>query len=330
MVSLNTDRFGRIIDYLRISITDRCNLRCIYCMPDTGIELFPHSEILSYEEIIRLAKIFASIGIKKIRLTGGEPLIRRNLTHLIENISGIDGIEDVSLTTNGILLHSMLVDLKKAGLKRINISLDTLVPDKFLFITKTDGLHQVLKAIDSCMAADMNPVKINMVVIKGLNDDEILNFALLAQNNPLHIRYIEHMPWGRRNLWDENKVLHTGDIKQKLESRFGPLSASDNTMKGPAKYFRLNGFKGMIGFIDPVSSHFCSLCNRIRLTSDGKLRLCLFSEEEIDLKHCLRNDAAPEEKIRKLILSAISSKPENKEAAGYAKNRDREMSQIGG
>lgn len=298
-------------------------------MPEDGIKLFPHSEILSYEEIIAITKTFSSLGIKKVRITGGEPLIRKNLRYLIEKIAEIKGIEDISLTTNGILLYPMIDDLLKAGLKRVNISLDTLNPQKFKEITKTDGLRDVLKAIDKCMSLNLTPLKINMVAMKGLNDDEILEFVLLTKNSPLHVRYIEYMPWGRRNLWDREKVLDTGEIRQIIESRFGKLSPSNHTMNGPAKDFGIEGFKGIIGFINPVSSHFCSLCNRIRLTADGKLRLCLFSEKEIDIKGYLRKGMSTED-LKSIISNAIYGKPENQDLAAHLKNHHREMSQIGG
>lgn len=323
------DKFGRKINYLRISVTDRCNLRCIYCMPQEGIKLFPHKEILSYEEIITVAKAGRSIGIDTIRITGGEPLIRKNLSYLIEQIKNIDGIQDLAITTNGILLEKMLKELVSAGLKRANISLDSLKRDRFFNITRQDALHDVLKGIEKSIEAGLYPIKINMVVIKGLNDDEIIDFVRLTENQPLIVRFIEYMPWGSLEKWDEKKILSAKEIKTIIEKEYGKILPANINSKGPADNFYINGFKGFIGFITPLSEHFCGRCNRIRLTADGKLRLCLFSQQEIDIKSKLRTGSSIEE-LSDFIVKAINQKPEKIDIKSHIKNHPREMSQIGG
>lgn len=326
---MNKDVYGRKINYLRISVTDRCNLRCIYCMPEEGIKLFPHNEILSYEEIIRVVEASKIIGIDTVRVTGGEPLIRRNLPYLIEKINEIEGIKDLAITTNGILLEKLLPELVKSGLKRVNISLDTLKKERFFNITRHDGLNNVLSGIDKCLELGLSPVKINMVVIKGLNDDEIIDFVKLTETKPFIVRFIEYMPWGVIEKWDEKKVMKAYEIKEIIEKHFGKLIPSTILSKGPSENFYINGFKGQIGFINPVSDHFCGKCNRIRLTADGKLRLCLFSQKEIDIKTKLREQASKEE-LAKFLLEALNNKPEKIDISGHIKNHKREMSQIGG
>lgn len=326
---MNKDAYGRFINYLRISVTDRCNLRCFYCMPQEGIPLFPYDEILTYEEILKVVEASTKIGINTVRVTGGEPLIRKNLTYLIEKISSINEIKDLAMTTNGILLLSFLPELKRAGLKRVNISLDTLKKDRFERITKRDGLKDVLAAIEKSLEMDMLPVKINMVVIKDVNDDEILDFALLTKDKPIHVRFIEYMPWGVKEYWDKEKVIKANDIKMTIEKNFGLLEHLDKPAHGPSQNYRIRGFLGEIGFINPISDHFCGSCNRIRLTADGKLRLCLFSEKEINIKKELRK-GIPLDEIAKIIREAIFSKPEKQEMLNHLIYHNREMNQIGG
>jgi len=326
---LSIDKFGRNIDYLRISVTDRCNLRCVYCMPENGIKLCPHNEILSYEEIFHLVKIFTKIGIKKIRITGGEPLIRRNLSYLIGKISELQEIKDIAITTNGILLKELINELYNAGLKRVNVSLDTLKADRFERITKMNGLVKVISGIERCLELGLTPIKINTVLMKGVNDDEIIDFVRMTEKNPFHIRFIEYMPWGRVDVWDVNKVIKTKEVIEKIEREFGKLEPVESKSGGPAVNYRIKGFLGLVGFINPVSSHFCNLCNRIRLTADGKLRLCLFSENEIDIKTPLRNIKS-DEALMSIIENAILNKPENHNLTEHIKNHQREMNQIGG
>lgn len=326
---MNKDRYGRKINYLRISVTDRCNLRCIYCMPQEGIKLFPHDEVLSYEEIIRIAKAGKNIGIDTVRITGGEPLIRKNLPYLIEQIKNIEGIKDLAITTNGILLGKMLDKLLSAGLKRVNISLDSLKRERFFYITRQDALHDVLNSVEKSIEVGLSPIKINMVVIKGLNDDEIIDFVRLTEKYPLIVRFIEYMPWGSLERWDEQKIISAEEIKAIIKKEFGKILPANISSKGPADNFYINGFRGFIGFITPLSKHFCGKCNRIRLTADGKLRLCLFSQKEIDIKNKIRKGASIEE-ITDFIIDAINQKPKKIDIEKHIKNHPREMSQIGG
>ncbi|SHG38845.1 cyclic pyranopterin monophosphate synthase subunit MoaA [Thermosyntropha lipolytica DSM 11003] len=325
------DSWGREINYMRISVTDRCNLRCLYCMPEEGIEgKLNHQGILSLEELAYLTRIAARVGIKKVRLTGGEPLVRRNIEKLIEYIAEIPEIDDIALTTNGIKFKPMADRLKKAGLKRVNFSLDSLQPEKFRYITRGGDIRPVKEGIWEALELGLNPVKINTVVIKGFNDDEIIDFASLAYDYPLHIRFIEFMPVGDLLFWHEDKLIKSREIKEKIEKKF-PLTVPDKiTGNGPAKYFKIEGGQGSIGFISPMSNHFCAACNRIRLTADGKLRGCLYSKEEVDLWEALKKGASDEELIL-LFLETINNKPvRHRMDAGWGRENERKMYQIGG
>jgi len=302
------DKFERVIDYLRISITDRCNLRCVYCMPQSGLKLFKHRDILTYEEIIRVVGIAASLGVRKIRITGGEPLTRRDLSFLIASLKSINGIEDISLTTNGILLEKHARELADAGLNRVNISLDTLKPDRYREITRGGDISPVLKGIAAAEEAGLLPVKINMVPIRHLNDDEIADFARMTLTTPRHVRFIEFMPIGSRDLWSDERYISTDELKGTVE-KIGPLTPVRFRKTGPARYFSFDGAPGVIGFISALTHHFCGDCNRLRLTSDGRLRPCLFSETEIDLKPALRKQSSDKE-IERLLSLAIEVKPE--------------------
>lgn len=294
---------------MRISITDRCNLRCIYCMPETGVKPLNHTSILRYEEIIRIVKIAATLGVKKIRLTGGEPLIRRNLPSLVSALASTEGIEDISLTTNGLLLNKMAGPLAAAGLKRVNISLDSMRADRYREITRGGDLKNILAGIETAERVGLIPVKINMVPIRGFNDDEIEDFAKLTLERPLQVRFIEFMPIGATEFWNEDKYLSTDEIYERV-NRIAPLMPVKVRRNGPARYFRFDGAPGVVGFISPLTHHFCSSCNRLRLTSDGKLRPCLFSETEIDLKSAVRNGASDEE-IERLLRLAVQIKPDS-------------------
>jgi cyclic pyranopterin phosphate synthase len=323
------DSFGRSINYLRISITDRCNLRCIYCMPAEGVPQISHSEILSYEEIQTVARAAVELGINKIRLSGGEPLVRAELTKLIRMLSQIEGIQELSLTTNGKLLKKYVLELKQAGLSRVNVSLDTLKADKFRYITRLGKLKDVLGGIEAAKKVGFDPVKINTVVMRGINDDETLDFAKMTYENGWHVRFIELMPFK-----DITDFVPSIELQQHI-SLLGKLEPCPDSIgitgNGPATYYRLAGAKGTIGFISPLSEpSFCSRCNRMRLTSDGKLRPCLLGEDEIDLKMPLRNNASVEE-LKRLILKAVASKPEHHHLkGGNVKVVNRKMSQIGG
>ena len=318
------DSFHRRINYLRISVTDRCNLRCIYCMPPQGVPLIPRSELLSYEEILTVVQASAELGINKIRLTGGEPLVRTELPKLIRMLSQIEGIEEISLTTNGTLLKKYAIELKEAGLRRVNVSLDTFRADRFRCITRRGELKDALEGIEAAKDAGLQPVKINTVVMRGINGDEALDFASMTYKEGWSVRFIELMPFVNvAEFVPSAEVLQCIELLGKLE----PCSAIAGN--GPAKYYRLPGAKGTIGFISPVTEPFCSNCNRLRLTSYGKLCPCLLADSGIDLKGLLRSDASIQE-IKRLILRVIVSKPEQHRLAKGILPMKRNMSQIGG
>jgi len=321
------DEFNRIINYVRISITDRCNLKCKYCVDGT-FPFVPHTEMLSYEEIIRFVKICAELGVSKIRLTGGEPLTRRGISHLIEEINKIQGIEDISLTTNGVLLGKNIKELMEAGLRRVNISLDTLKKDKFAYITGVDAFTDVIRSIKKAHYSGLNPIKINSVIIKGFNDDEILDFAKLSIRYNHHMRFIEYMPFGDSGMWDRSKIVTSSEIEARIREVY-ELESSVNNERGPAKMFNIKGAAGKIGFISPVSSHICSECNRIRLTSNGKIRPCLFSDVGYDVKKLLREGKSDEE-IKSFIINIVKVKPERKDEMGQIKKCQRSLQHIGG
>lgn len=334
-----TDSCYRPIDYLRISVTDRCNLRCVYCMPAEGIHLLPKDELLTYEEIVTIARVAAELGITKIRLTGGEPLVRSDLSELVARLALLKTIDDISLTTNGVLLKDHALELKQAGLKRVNISLDTFNPAKFERITRHNKFSRVLEGIEAAKKAGLNPVKINVVAMRGTNDDEILDFARLTVAEGWHVRFIELMPfvadtcsegYSKKNKDSlQGQFIPVSEIKERLNSLGKMERAASIAGNGPAKYFRLPGAEGTIGFISPVSQHFCSNCNRLRLTADGKLRLCLFSDDEIDLRGLLR-DGAPLEKLRQTIIEAVRVKPSHHHLSQGVVPHKRFMSQVGG
>jgi len=323
------DSFQRPINYLRISVTDRCNLRCIYCMPSDGIYLLSHQDILTYEEIYTIATAAAELGINKIRITGGEPLVRSGVPKLIEMLTHIDTIDDISLTTNGSLLGRYATELKSAGLRRVNVSLDTLKQDKFKFITRSsNSLGDVLEGIEEAKRVGLNPVKLNMVVMSGVNDDELLDFATKTINEGWHVRFIEFMPVTSQGIIT-SQFLSVSDMRKRLE-QLGELEPClPSVGNGPAKYFRLPRAKGTIGFITPVSEHFCFHCNRLRLTADGKLRPCLLSEDEIDLKQPLRSGISLAG-LKQLVEEAVARKPlHHRLAEGYIP-KDRPFCQVGG
>jgi cyclic pyranopterin phosphate synthase len=331
------DDFQREIDYLRLSITDRCNLRCVYCMPPDGIVPSMHKEILRYEEIIRIVGIGAGLGVKKVRLTGGEPLTRKNVSFLISSLKKIPGIEDLSMTTNGTLLEKCAQELADAGLDRVNISLDSFNADRYREITRGGSLDAVLRGISAAEKAGLRPVKINMVPIRGVNDDEVADFARLTLTSEYHVRFIEFMPSGDNDYWNPERYISTEELKKIMES-VGPLAPVHIRKNGPSRYFSLQGAKGVVGFISAVTHHFCADCNRLRLTSDGKLRPCLFSETEIDLKTALRNGGSDAE-IERLLRLAIKVKPEGHNMAdtlarkgplALSGRQRRPMAKIGG
>ena len=305
-----TDKFHRTVDYLRISVTDRCNLRCIYCMPSEGVRHVEHRDILSYEEITRIVRVASGLGVRKVRITGGEPLARKHISRLIASIREVPWIDDLSLTTNGVLLEHYASELAGAGLHRINVSLDSLKPERYREITRGGDIYRVIKGIEAAEKAGLMPIKINMVPIRGFNGDEIGEFAGITRDTPYHVRFIEFMPIGGRELWSPEKYIATDEIKASVE-RIGSLYPVRMRKIGPARYFRFGDAPGVIGFISALTHHFCGDCNRLRITSDGKLRPCLFSETEIDLKPALRSSSTPSDKeIERLLKLAIEIKPE--------------------
>ena len=316
------DNFGRKINYLRISLTDRCNLRCIYCMPETGINnMISHDEILSLEEFYEIIKIFVELGIDKIRFTGGEPLVRKNMIDLIRKTSKLDDVKDISLTTNGLLLKSMAKDLKDAGLNRVNISLDTLDKEKYASITRGGDLNAVLEAIDEAIKVGLTPIKINTVLMGGFNDDEIRNLVQLTKRG-IDVRFIELMPIGGATGFAKEKFI-SNDLILKTISELEPVERED--ISSPATYYKLPGATGKVGIINPISCKFCNNCNRIRLTASGQLKLCLHSNREIDLKSALRNS----EDVKQIIKDAIMTKEESHHLEDK-KYITRNMNEIGG
>lgn len=277
-------------------------------MPSGGLLPFEHKDILQYEEMIRILRIIVHTGVRKIRLTGGEPLVRRDIVELVRMISSIREIEDLSMTTNGALLARYAEALAGAGLDRVNVSLDSLKPEKYAEITRGGCLSSVLKGVEEALKGGLSPIKINMVPIRGLNDDEVGDFAQLTFHYPYQVRFIEFMPLAGAEIWHAGKIVHADEIKSRLE-KIRPLIPVKMKKSGPARYFSFEGAVGVIGFISPISNHFCRDCNRLRLTADGKLRPCLFSETEIDLKPALRSNA-PDSEIRRLIELSIAAKPE--------------------
>jgi len=325
------DGHGRKINYLRVSVTDRCNLRCIYCMNKDGLEQMEREEILSFEELEKVIRTAVELGVSKVRLTGGEPLVRKGFIPFAENIAKIEGIEDLSLTTNGSLLEEYAGDLKSSGIKRVNISLDTLKPERYKEITTTGTIDDVFRGIKAARESGLRPVKINVVVIRGMNDDEIPQFAKFAMDNDLSVRFIEYMPVGATDLWDKDKCVSVGEMLEVLKG-VGKIEKLGNEDNGPAEYYRFEGAKGKVGLISPISNHFCSCCNKLRLTADGRLRKCLFSDDEVDIRKILRfGDCDIENKIKDALLEAVSSKPEklNLDKLGEMVFK-RTMSQIGG
>lgn len=316
------DSFGRDINYLRISITDRCNLRCKYCMPADGIDKCNHKDLLSLEEIEYIAKTFVELGIEKIRITGGEPLVRKNAINLISNLSKLEGLKEIAMTTNGILLEKYAKELKDAGLDRVNISLDTLNEDKYKDITRGGDLNRVFRGIEQAKKAHLTPIKLNTVLIGGFNDDEIEDFVYLTSKEKIDVRFIELMPIGEASDWANKKFVSNEEVLKRVKE-LKKIKTDD--LSSPAVYYKLPNGKGKIGIINPISCKFCEYCNRIRLTSSGKLKLCLHSDREIDLKSALRNG----ENLKNIISDAIEQKPESHHLED-GKYIIKNMNQIGG
>jgi cyclic pyranopterin phosphate synthase len=330
---VHLDAYNRPISYLRVSVTDRCNLRCIYCMPVEGVPSCSHEEVLRYEEIEMIVRAAAELGISKVRLTGGEPLVRLGLVDLVAILAHIPGVDDLAMTTNGILLARHAQELAEAGLQRVNVSLDTLRPERFQRITRWGRMEDVLAGMEAARAAGLAPIKINTVVIRGMNDDEVVDFARRTVETEWNVRFIEVMPVGNGVMtaggWRE-RVVTAQEIRHRIEAALGELEpAKVGAGNGPARYYRLPGARGTLGFITPVSEHFCTRCNRLRLTADGQLRPCLLSDQEIDLRTPLRNGAGLEE-IKTLLLKGIDDKPMRHHLDECQLPEKRAMSEIGG
>lgn len=324
------DPFGRTIQYLRLSITDRCNLRCRYCMPEEGIPALAHGDILSYEEMLRIARTAVTLGIRKIRVTGGEPLIRRGVVDFIAQLAALPESPEIVLTTNGLRLAELAAPLKSAGLQRVNVSLDTLRPDRFLQLTRREGLEQVLAGLTAAEDAGLTPVKINVIPLKGVNDDELLDFAQLTQKRPWEVRFIEFMPISADLEFSPADRISMTAVEQQLTT-LGPLEALPRrNADGPARLYRIPGASGVVGLIPAVSGHFCAECNRLRITADGRVRSCLFGNQETDLKTALRGGGS-DEILAELLASAVCAKPE-KHNIGSPRFRapNRRMQGIGG
>ena len=324
------DNYNRKLNYLRISITDNCNLNCLYCQPYAAAAKAHHDEVLRYEEILRIVDVVTRMGVSKVRITGGEPLVRKGVYDFLHRLTAMEGLTDVSLTTNGVILKDNLEKIQSAGIKRMNISLDSLQRDKVKKITGHDVFPQVWEGILKAHEMGFFPIKLNAVAIRGLNDDELLDFARLSITYPFHIRFIEYMPIGDTEIGKTQQIM-AEEIRSRLES-IGPLYPVEAGPKdgGPAERFRYEGAKGEIGFIRPISRHFCKTCNRLRLTAIGRLRVCLLSNRQIDLKTPMRAGCTDEE-LRQIILDAVRLKP--MEHHLHEQNSDAladDMSAIGG
>jgi len=323
------DRFGRNINYLRISLTDHCNLRCIYCMPEE-MNFRPNQELMQDGEIYTLVHIFASLGFNKIRLTGGEPTIRQNIVELVQGISNVPGIQQISMTTNGVLLARLANDLANAGLQRVNISLDTLDPAKFRELTRWGHLDHIWNGIAAAEQAGLVPIKINSVIVRDFNETDIIPLAALTISKPWQLRFIELMPFGGSTIFQLDQLVSANEIQKHLIDHYGPLEVQNGgKLDGEAQMFRIPGAMGEIGIIASVSQPFCSVCSRARLTADGKLRLCLLREKEIDLLNPLRSGAKISE-LRQIIIEGIWEKPWGHGLAEGAYALNRVMSEIGG
>ncbi|MFD0679733.1 MULTISPECIES: GTP 3',8-cyclase MoaA [unclassified Paenibacillus] len=334
MSAILTDRYGRVHDYLRISVTDRCNLRCVYCMPEEGMEFEPEENMLSFDEIYEVVRVLAGLGVRKLRITGGEPLVRKNLEQLIGQLSAIPGIEDIALTTNGIYFAGRAEKLRAAGLTRINISLDSLRADRFSLITRGGDIKRVLDSIEAAYRVGLDPIKLNVVLMKGVNDDEIDDFLQMTIDRKVQVRFIEYMPIGHDDAGWKNKYVPLSTVKDRCVERGWTANPSGEVYgNGPSQNFRIEGALGSFGLIHPVSDHFCQTCNRLRLTADGNIKPCLYWSDEFNVKTYIGNDQA----LADLFLKALDIKPESHEMAKALLSEQqshmptlRRMSQIGG
>lgn len=328
------DRFGREHDYLRISVTDQCNLRCVYCMPEEGLEFLPGDKLMRAEEIVKIVRTAAKLGIRKLRITGGEPLVRKDIVDIVAGVAAVPGIEDVAMTTNGLLLAAKAEALRRAGLTRVNISLDTLDASKFRLIARRGDLRKVMEGIEAAGAAGFSPIKLNCVLLKGMNDGEIEAFLRMSYEQPLHVRFIEYMPIGHDDEGWRSMYLSLDRVREVAAAL--PWAAerlSDVKGNGPSEDWRFAGGRGSFGLIHPVSDRFCAQCNRLRLTAEGHLKPCLYWVDELNLRPWVDDEA----ELERLFLRALDIKPENHEMAARLSFEaqshvptSRRMSQIGG
>lgn len=323
------DGFGRRHDYLRLSLTDRCNLRCAYCMPSEGIALKDRSELLSFDEIERLAKIFASMGIRKIRVTGGEPLLRKNVCDLLSRLASIPGIDTLAMTTNGVALEQHASALKDVGISRLNISLDTLRPARFAELTRRHCFFSVRRGLDAALAQDFESVKINVVVMRGFNEDELEDFVDLAREHPIQVRFIEYMPFNG-NPWKASELVSYADIVRRLSASYPLMRQFGDDSHAPARTFSIPGFQGHIGVIAAMTRSFCDQCNRLRLTAEGNLKSCLFHHPEGSLRDAMRSGLS-DDALKEMIQGIVLEKPEGHPGMEQLpKQPNRSMVQIGG
>lgn len=321
------DQFGRSIEYLRISVTDRCNFRCVYCMPAEGLAWLPKQEILSYEEITAVVRQLAPLGLKRLRITGGEPTIRPDVAQLVAMLRAVPGIEDIALSTNGAKLPTMAAELKAAGLDRVNISADSLRQDRIVAIARRDLKFEPLAAFEAALAAGLNPVKVNVVVMRGLNDDEIEDFARLTQTLPIHVRFIELMPVGEMAHLTDAHIVPSDEVLARIAT-LGRLEPAGGPARGngPAKYYQLAGAAGTVGVITPMTHTYCGDCNRVRLTADGRLRTCLYGDHEVNLREPLRAGLG----LEPLFVQALAEKPKEHNLLQLRIGGLKALSQVGG
>jgi cyclic pyranopterin phosphate synthase len=322
-----TDQFGRSIEYLRISVTDRCNFRCVYCMPEQGLAWLPKQEILSYEEITEVVRQLAPLGLRRLRITGGEPTIRPDLVRLVAMLKAIDGIEDIALSTNGVKLPMLAAGLKAAGLDRVNISADSLRHERIVAIARRDFGFDPIGSIRAATAAGLDPIKVNVVVMRGVNDDEIEDFARLTLEHSVHVRFIELMPVGEMAHLTDAHIVPSSEVLDRV-GRLGALAPSDGPARGngPATYHQLAGAPGTVGVITPMTHTYCGTCNRVRLTADGRLRTCLYGDHEVNLREPLRAGS----ELGPLFVKALSEKPKEHDLLQLKVGGLRALSQVGG
>lgn len=321
------DQFGRSIQYLRISVTDRCNFRCVYCMPAEGLQWLPKQEILSYEEIVAIVRQLAPLGLRRLRITGGEPTIRPDLVQLIAMLKAVPGIEDIALSTNGVKLPTMARELRAAGLDRVNMSADSLRPERIVAIARRDlGLNPVA-ALEAALEAGLEPVKVNVVVMRGVNDDEVEDFARLTLQMPIHVRFIELMPVGEMAHLTDAHIVPSDEVLRRVAA-LAPLQSASGPARGngPARYFRLAGAAGTVGVITPMTHTYCGDCNRVRLTADGRLRTCLYGDHEVNLREPLRAGLG----LEPLFVQALAEKPKEHNLLQLKVGGLKALSQVGG